>query len=416
MIKANGKYGYLTLMLALLSTLVACTPILAKPMCFVVLGVCIGAFILPHIWIVSKQLQVTIIGMFLYVLLTASYRIMGMSDGIWGNSMHEYFFLLTFFLGIELTRLDYERQKKIYWLILVIIGINILYNIYISSIYPEFFTNSREDIGEELLQSLNVGGSTFFTMSMFFFNVCFFVFLNTDVKVIRIGSLLFCLLALVFVLFCSQKGSNIVYLLLSIPLQLYAKHTKRISSFVVSTIFISLFALLLLMLFKDAIIQMIIDMAPSERVSVRLITLLDKKNSMADDDVVSGRTELYFLSLKTWLSNPVNFLIGIGDNISVYDVVSTGIGRHSDLFDTLARYGLIGGLILFATIKRYYSYIISLFDKKYKIQLLVICVIFVLCASTKGVLVPEVGCVLFILLPISSVFMKKKKTTEYKKR
>ena len=416
MTKTKGLYTALIILLALLSTLVASTPVLAKPIYFVFLGVAIGVFILPRTWATSSKGRVLIFGLLLYVLLTALYRLIGRSDGTWGNSMHEYFFLLTFFLGVSLTKLESTQQKIMFWLMLCIIGINIGYNIFISSIYPEFNLNTRDDIGEELLKSLNVGGSTFFTMSMLFFNVCFFVFLNSKEKGIgiRIGSMLFCIIAAVFVLFYSQKGSNVVYLLISIPLQLYARRCKIMSNFVVTTAIFMFLTVLFFSLLKNEILQLIINVSPSERLSVRLITLLDKNNAMADTDVVTGRTDLYFLSLKTWLSNPANFLIGIGDIRDPYDVVRTGIGHHSDFFDTLARYGLLGGLLLFATIKRFFNSIISLFDQKYKIQLIVISLIFVLCACTKGVLVPEVGCVLFILLPITSIFLKRKKSTNFR--
>lgn len=415
MTKTKGLYVTLIILLALLSTLVAGTPMLAKPMYFVVLGSAIGVLIIPRAWVTSNKGRVIIVGLLLYVFLTAFYRLIGKSDGTWGNSMHEYFFLLTFFLGVALTKRASSQQTITFWLLLCIIGVNIVYNIFISNRYPEFNLNSRDDIGEDFLRSLNVGGSTFFTMSMLLFNVCFFVFLNSKEKGIgvRIGSLFFCIIAAVFVLFYSQKGSNVVYLLLSIPLQLYAKQSKKMSNFVVNTTIVLLFVFLLFVLFKNELIQLIIDISPSERLTVRLITLLDKNNPMADTDVVSGRTDLYFLSLKTWLSNPVIFFVGIGDVRAAYDVEWTGIGQHSDFFDTLARYGLIGGLLLFATIRRYFRMILSIFDRRYKLQILVIIGIFVLCACTKGVLVPEVGCILFVILPLTSCILQHNSRLSY---
>lgn len=216
------------------------------------------------------------------------------------------------------------------------------------------------------------------------------------------------LISAIYILGYCLKGSVVVYFLLSLVLQYYAYRTKNSTLFVLVLIFIAFIGFLVLYLFKEAVVDFIVKISPSDRLTVRLITLVDADNEAANIKTITGRTDLYMLSLDTWVSNFGNFFFGIGDHRVMRGARATGIGQHADLLDSLARYGVMGLVILFSVFKYVFKFILSLFDKKYKLQLIAIFVIFMMCGLTKGLFYPGIGCAMFVLLPLSKEFVKQK--------
>ena len=126
---------------------------------------------------------------------------------------------------------------------------------------------------------------------------------------------------------------------------------------------------------------------------------------------MDARENLWLVSIKSWLSNLLTFFFGIGDHRASEDISSvakTGIGNHSDLFDTLGRYGLIGSLLIMNIFRLSFKHILSLFDKSRKLQVMVIFMVLILYGFTKGIFVLGVGCALFLILPIISILLQKR--------
>ena len=166
-------------------------------------------------------------------------------------------------------------------------------------------------------------------------------------------------------------------------------------------------ALLLLSKYQENIIRWIIAVSPNQRLTTRFITMIDINNVEANEVTITGRTNLYLLSVQTWLTNPITFFFGIGDHFVVTNAAETGIGQHADFLDTLGRFGLIGFGIIYMILINSYKYIMSLFDKENYNNLIVIFLIYILCGCTKNVFTTYVGCVLFVFLPMCSQFVNK---------
>ena len=126
-------------------------------------------------------------------------------------------------------------------------------------------------------------------------------------------------------------------------------------------------------------------------------------------ETLNGRTRLWTVSIDTWTDNIANFIFGIGAHHS--DVESglsnevVGIGNHSAFFDTPAKYGIFGLVLIFSILRLSFKWILSIYDKKYHFQLYVIFGMFVLFGFTKGVFTPGVGCAMFLLLPLLSKYI-----------
>lgn len=406
MLKKWSLRSLLLGILVVLSTTVYCTPILCRPVYCVLVGISIILFLLCQLGSNPiKNNQRIFVAFAFYILLTSSYRFLGLSDNAWGNSMHEYSFFLCFvsLLLIE-TKIKNKQFKVLYWIFIVIVAFNIGDNIVLSIMFPQI-NDYRPDVDENLLNSINAGDSTFYSMAVFFAGVNFFVFLNAKSKMVKLASFCATVLASVYVFGYCNKGSSVILLTLFLFL-LFLVHKirdmKKIFIYVGMSFLLVFFVVFFL---KEEIVDLIISVSPSERLATRLITLIDPHNNYANEDTVSGRTNLYLLSVETWLRSPWNFLFGIGDIRDAMNPEATGIGQHSDFLDSLARYGVFGATFLVVAISKALKHIKGFFSQNQRIQISVIYFIFILTCLTKTVLVPNIAVILFVILPISSQFV-----------
>ena len=346
---------------------------------------------------------------FLYIALIFVYKLIGYSSAEWGNYMHQLSFFIPMLLMFLIPDLLSNRQKTLlWWLVLAIMVFNIADNIYLSILYPSLNSVSRFYQDEEFLASINAGGSPFYTFSLLFFNVCFFVFLNSKKK-IKYAALVAAVISAIYILGFCLKASVVVYFLLSLFLQYFAYRTSNTFLFFVVIGFTAILGIAVITVFQDSIVDFIISVSPDERLTARLVTLIDAENVEADISTATNRTSLYLLSVETWLSDISNFLFGIGDHRAAFGAKATGIGQHSDLLDSLARYGLLGLMLLVTIFKNFIKYLLTLFGKQYKLQLVTIFVILIMCGLTKGIFLPGIGCVMFLLLPLSKDIIIKSK-------
>lgn len=391
----------------LLWAVVSCTPILSNPLYYVALLAFAVVMLFVHYPLLRKQQRLGL-GVMSYVALVFIYKLVGYSSAAWGNYMNQLLFFIPMLLMVLVPNLLSDGQKrKLWWLVVIVMAFNIVDNIRLCILYPQLNTVNRLYQDEDFLASINAGGTPFYTFSLFFFNACFFVFLNCKEKATKYMALGVAVISAVYILGYCLKGSVVVYFLLSLVLQFFAYKTQNTTLFVVVLALSAMLAFVVLNLFKDAIVDFIISVSPNERLTTRLVTLVDAENEEANMVTITGRTNLYLLSVETWLSDIVNFVIGIGDHRALFGAKATGIGQHADLLDSLARYGLLGLIVLFSIFKNGFKYLLSLFDKKYKLQLIAIFFIIIVFGFTRGLFVPGAGSVLFVLLPLSNVFLKE---------
>lgn len=329
--------------------LVSCTPILSNPSYYVALLVFAVLVLFVHYPLLRKQQKLGL-GVMAYVALAFFYKFVGYSSAAWGNYMNQLLFFIPMLLMLLIPDLLPDGQKrKLWWLVVIVMAFNIVDNIRLCIMYPQLNSVGRLYQEEDFLASINAGGTPFYTFSLFFFNVCFFVFLNCKEKATKYMALAVAVISAVYILGYCLKGSVVVYFLLSLVLQYFAYKTQNTTLFIVVLALSAIMAFVVLSLFKDAIVDFIISVSPDERLATRLVTLVDMENEEANMITITGRTNLYLLSLGTWLSSIVNFVIGIGDHRVIFGAQATGIGQHTDLLDSLARYGLLAlVVVLFA--------------------------------------------------------------------
>ena len=403
----NHNQVIFILLLLIIST-ISCTPLLSKSRYYVFVGIAASVIILINIkQITSTEGKPLAMTVFLYLLLIYAYKLIGYSSAAWGNYMNQTVFFITLLLMLLIPKKLSKKQKIWTWLLIaVIMAFNISDNIRLSILYPNINT-SRIYLDEDFLSSINAGGSSFYTFSLFFFISCFFVFLNSKTKLIKYISLAFAVLTAMYISWFCFKASVVLYFFLSVIMLVYAKHTRNRTLFFIILLFTVFSSYIFLAFFSDEIIDFIISNSPNERLTARFVTLIDADAQEANTFTVTGRTNLYMLSVNTWFDNLGNFLFGIGDHRAQFHAVTTGIGQHSDFLDTLARYGLLGFLFLVFFLKNILKYFRSFFAPEHWLQVTCVFIIFIFCGITKGVFYPPIGCALFLLFPLCSTIVKE---------
>jgi hypothetical protein len=132
------------------------------------------------------------------------------------------------------------------------------------------------------------------------------------------------------------------------------------------------------------------------------LTALDKLLFGARVSAETVRLELAYVSIKTFISNPV---IGVG-----YDFVdlmgdanearASGVGHHSEVIDFLARFGLVGFFVFWLILKPFFISLLSHREKSY--TLFPILIFIIMYSLLNNVISFEFGLVIFMILPIFS--------------
>lgn len=209
-------------------------------------------------------------------------------------------------------------------------------------------------------EAIGVSNTWVGSVLMLITGVCLIVFLNVRTLLIRIIAIALLLLTIYINIVILQRGTNVIFTLAEISVILVFL-IKRKSVVIVLAVLIVAFMVVIeasdnLISFFDWLAYV----SPSERLSKRFsdISLVLTFESLdASEGSFGARNELLRVSWNTFTSSFGHFLFGTGDH---YDLAI--IGRHSFFVDSLARYGIIGGGLLFVYFKKQYQIMMSCFD------------------------------------------------------
>jgi hypothetical protein len=288
--------------------------------------------------------------------------------------------------------------------------VNIADNIRLSYVYglDVVFQNLAGILEEEGITGLNLGGSMFVSMSVFYASIMFLAFLKSNNNMEKILFLLYVCITAYFIIMCSLKASAIVLMLISFfSMYISIKMEKGVS---VALLFLAIVGLLLF-LFMDDIVYFLINVIGAQRTADRLI-IFTTGAEFSDSSTLVSRNGLWQVSIGTWLNDVGSFFVGIGDH-SWKDSMTTadsGIGNHSDLLDVLARYGILGGLCLYSSIKLYYDYLKNNYGKSSKFEILSFFVLILLMGFTKKIVGSQPAVMIFILFPLTLRYFSNKKS------
>ena len=359
---------------------------------------------------IRKKLTIVKIftSIFLFFVVIVFYRLLGISTCAWGNLYNQISFFLNIpFLLFIIENTNLRQQKFLFSYLFILIFWLIIDNIQIYSRYG--FILHSIDVGD--LVGTNYGGTTFNTCCMLFYSACLFVFLNEEKKRIRILVGIGGFSALYYIYFCGARGT-VVLLSFIVTVLLLVLNNRRESRKVLHTSLFLLLLILFLIVLSDNILDFLISISP-ERLAYRFSDIKNTTENGLTADSFSGRYGLYWVSIDSFFRGVDTILFGIGDRRgSISGLISyneAGIGGHSEILDHCARYGILGIVLVSVIFRELYVYLSGqLWFRKNKYSIYGIIMSFIICAFVKVIFMPDIGCTIFIIIPLSIMIINSK--------
>ena len=396
--------------------LIVLTPISAE----IVPQIVLPAFVV--LWLVlallftsdkTKYKSSLLIRFLLLTLLLVGYKYTGFSSAQWGIVFIQICFYSTFLLFFLYKKYLLNFNNKLFAIIIICIVLNLISNIYIGNIYEDISSMMYDETYRESMEGkLNVGGTPFNTFMLLVYFICILLFLNDRRRKVRIIILLVALLDVYYLMFYGHRGSIVTTLVIFtilfpiFRLSTVSKTTKILSLFFI--VIIALFAYI----FYDDILNWIIANS-SERLAYRFEDLKSSSKSGLTEDSFSGRLSLALMSLGTFFRSITSLFFGIGDHrwedFGWNAIKSIGIGGHSQICDTLARYGLLGTTLIYGLFSSFYRELKKMTGSTYvQKQVKFIFIFFIFLSITKETFLPDIGFVILVFFPCAIMFLQEK--------
>lgn len=295
--------------------------------------------------------------------------------------------LISFYRFIHVSNVSLENYlRDIEWLMCAIISVYAVrlfslkslkyaYVIYICIIFLSLvvYAMSGRSLSMEGLEdeTSQIASAAFSSMTMLFSAVCMMILFHTKKKKTMAVCIVFLVLSVYVNFFILQRATNIIltFFIFILLLLLNARKSYILKALVVLTIIIGgiLYSTGLYIPLLDEIAATMPD-----RVAVRIQAIsisLQMQDVMEGGGSLSARSELMTNSWLTFTSSVWHFLIGVGDVEN-----SMIVGKHSFILDTLARYGVVGGFIMFLFFKNQIKVITSVFNRSDNERLYLQCI------------------------------------------
>lgn len=216
----------------------------------------------------------------------------------------------------------------------------------------------------------------------------------------RILSLLMFIATVLFEVFVGQRTIAILLLAIMIVFQLLVLQKRSLGAYVLTVIII--LAVVLVVVNAESALLWISGVLNNERISNRISQLLyviRVREIQGAGGSLEVRFNLIMNSIRTFLKSPGAFLVGVGDNRNTNLI----IGHHSQWVDQTAKYGVIGSLLLFASLKSCFRALrstMSLEDMSLKKHFMIFEIYFIVRGLLGYVMYPYFGIALFVVIPI----------------
>lgn len=368
--------------------------------------------------IVKGRLRVTkqVLFVFIWMLWEAAYKMIGISSATWSNIFQkEIFYSLIIIMLYMKTGTTFKQKKIIVWSIVMISAFNVIDNIMLCTKYPtanEMVAGGTEDLSVTFFAGLNIGTTMFGFITVLFSGIMLIIALN-DIKFkTRIFFGLLSLCADYFVVFLSNRGITVLVWILMTALILFTKFFIKNSKNKLVCV-TSIIAILIAANFLSVpILKWLIINVDSYRLQLRFNTLLTYMLSGGSIYIRHSsfieRLSYLALSWNTFINNFFNFVFGVGYP-QFNDHIAYGVGSHSEIIDSLAKYGIIGGFFIFKILKNSLK---SVFENlrayKFSTETIIIMLTFLIYGLLNNVFTPEVGVIIFFLLPLSPLLIERK--------
>lgn len=320
--------------------------------------------------------------------------------------------LLTLFV---FTYYNDKEKKTLFNAALLILFLNLIDNIIIGVRDPLIFETLNKATSTDADFRTNAG-STAFVASFLFLIPVLILFLR---KKGRFFYLTFALLASVFIFVINSRATAGSLMLLTLVMMFlirmcYNEQTGLSKKKLVITSFLCfVLASVTILPFLQSIESYVEDSSTmagrlTERIEDLISVISARSIDYASEGSLVHRVMLYTVSLESFTSSASSLIWGIGEKAHGTDLsslIDSGVGGHSEIFDTLAMFGGIGGILLLIAFNKTFKYVKCLFSGIYVYYIYPIEIIFFIYSCLNRTLIQSIILVVFLILPLSSVFL-----------
>lgn len=284
----------------------------------------------------------------IWLVFILTYRILDISTASWGNYGVQVFFWINIYIGyISYKYYDNTQKRLLIGFIWMISFANILHNIILLIQYPGASTFIYQPWGTEYL-TMNIGDTAYGIIAIFFllFNLSYIFLYKKNKLFCTIG----CIISFVYLYQSARTTTWFILLIILFFIISYNWPQKKNAKGSKDVLWIGIiYGTLLFFIVYPFLIEILATYDTESEILERLIEISNIIYGSDFDTVDSGTGRLTdtFISLTTWTSSLKNFLFGVGfhgKDATYESIKAYGIGQHSESFDTLARYGLLGGI------------------------------------------------------------------------
>lgn len=345
---------------------------------------------------IEKKDKVILTYLLFFLTMQCIYILFGISKV--NLAVESHYFRWSFITILPLIinkRYDENEVTNLVSFILLVMEINILYAIF--SIY----------VLGKLSYTISASYST---AVLILSGICLIWMLNSSKLKSKIFVALVLFSQIYFNLFIAQRATNIVLMIIMFGLILvYNFPSKKSTKFFITILVICFYYLYTSENLVD-LIRWFSNLIGSDGLSYRFESMIDYFQSGGDVNSIRAgslkiRINLSKMSFNTFLSSLSNFLFGIGDHRIMFGIsdIKNGIGNHSEIIDSLARFGIFGTALFIKVLIEQYKLVVDVSsvkkDSKLFAQITVVFIIYILRNFTGSAIFDYVAIQLLVMLP-----------------
>lgn len=412
------KQNLLHLVISCLLVVITITPMFSARVPMIVI------MILDLVWvgiaIIQNHYRVlmrpsTVLSLILLVLVFL-YKVIGVSSAEWGNyAIQLYFYSAIWMMVYIKNEYSSEEKHKLARICYIAFLLNIFSNIYMFYMLGRYtswsFVGASKQ--EEYVRLYNLGATSFVSSVTLFSGISFSLFVNSKGQKGRMLYGIGAGLSLFYIIICSGRATALIQLILMFVLFFLYRNQRTSNIVPLLVMVLAAFAFM----FRIEIVNAIAHIIPNQRVAVRINAIAQ---FLSGDDVEGGyfsRIQIIALDFKTWLNDIGSFLFGIGDHRyqagHLSEIYTIGISGHSDYFDFLAKYGIIGFTLLnmlFMSLFKFFKNTRTVLTK-FSRYILIVLVCFFVRSIVGSIFSMDIASTMFIFVP-TSIFILRRETSE----
>lgn len=301
----------------------------------------------------NEQVFVVTSGVFLGFIIV--YWIIGFSSSTMGNILRDINWIMTGIISICALKTLSKHELPVAY-VFSLLFIMILLFTYVSRGRVFLAVENEED-------AAMVTGAWHGSLFMLLTGLSMVAFIHIKSFLPRLISVVVFVLTLYLNIFILQRGTNVLFTIAEIGFILLFTLKKKSVVYTISVLIIVGFVYIQSFVSLVDLFEWMADVIPSERLSVRfseIAMVLSFQDMEVSTGSLEGRSDLMWTSWNTFTSSFGHFLFGAGEHIRSNSI----IGHHSFILDTLARYGIIGGSLMFLYFKKQYQISMSRLERK----------------------------------------------------